>query len=149
MLSAVSAVKPETPIGEMLLSAPPATITSASPYWMVRNASPIQLVPVAQAVTTLMLLPFRPNWMDTFPAAILLIIIGTRKGFTRLGPFSSSLLCSRSIAWREPMPEPTATPTRQGSSCCISSPASAIASLDAATANWQKASILLAALKSI
>ena len=58
---AVSAVNPATPMGVMLLSAPPATITSASPCWIDRMASPMEWVPVAQAVTTLMLFPFSPN----------------------------------------------------------------------------------------
>ena len=98
VFNAVRAVKPATPMGVMLASVPPATITSASPYWMERKASPMEWVPVAQAVTTLMHLPLRPNWMATFPAAILLIISGTRRGFTRLGPFSKSLRQSRSTA---------------------------------------------------
>ena len=58
--NAVRAVNPAIPIGVTLPSVPPATITSTSPYWMERNASPMEFVPVAQAVTTLMLFPFRP-----------------------------------------------------------------------------------------
>ena len=42
VLSAVSAVKPATPTGLIHDSVPPASITSASPYWMVRIASPIE-----------------------------------------------------------------------------------------------------------
>ncbi len=86
------------PIGVIELSVPPATMISASPYWIVRNASPIELVPVAHAVTTLMLLPLRLQAMLTFPAAMLEIISGTNSGATLEGPFSSSLVCSRSIA---------------------------------------------------
>ena len=40
--SAVRLEKPATPIGVMALSVPPATITSASPYFIVLKASPIQ-----------------------------------------------------------------------------------------------------------
>ena len=36
--------------GETLASAPPATITSASPNWINRIASPIECAPVVQAV---------------------------------------------------------------------------------------------------
>ena len=87
---AVRLVKPATPMGVMELSVPPATMTSASPCWMARMASPMEWVPVAQAVTTFRLLPFKPNWIDTFPAAMLLIINGTRRGLIRPGPFSRS-----------------------------------------------------------
>src|SRR5699024_1765596 len=85
--SAVRFVKPATAIGVILLSVPPANITSASPYWMARRASPMEWVPVAQAVTTLVHFPLQPRAMDTFPAAILLIIIGISIGLTRFGPF--------------------------------------------------------------
>lgn len=37
-------------VGERESSLPPATITRASPVWINRNASPIALAPVAQAV---------------------------------------------------------------------------------------------------
>ena len=90
----------------------------------------MEFVPVAQAVTTLMLLPLSPNWIDTLPAAILEIVSGT----ILPGPFSNILLWERSIACREPVPDPTDTPTRQGSSFSISSPASSMASFVAATA---------------
>ncbi len=94
----------------------------------------MEFVPVAQAVTTLMLLPLSPNWIDTLPAAILEIVSGTKSGSILPGPFSNILLWERSIACREPVPDPTDTPTRQGSSFSISSPASSMASFVAATA---------------
>ncbi len=109
----------------------------------------MELVPVAHAVTTLMLFPFKPNWIDTFPAAMLEIVSGTNSGSILPGPFSTSLVWERSIACREPVPEPTATPTRYGSSFSMSMPASSSASFVAATAYWEKGSILLAALKSM
>jgi hypothetical protein len=40
---------------EIVESAPPATITSASPYWISRADSPMLCRPVVQAVTT-------PGW---------------------------------------------------------------------------------------
>ena len=58
-------------MGVIAASVPPASITSTSPYWMERMASPMEWVPVAHAVTTLMHLPFMPYWMATFPAAML------------------------------------------------------------------------------
>src|SRR5699024_11922980 len=64
----------------ILPSAPPATHTSASPYWIARNASPMEWVLLAHAVTTLVHFPFAPRSMATFPAAILAIIIGTEIG---------------------------------------------------------------------
>ena len=149
MLRAVRFVNPATPTGLIAPSVPPAIITSASPYWIARNASPIQCVPDAQAVTTLVHFPLAPRAMDTFPAAILLIILGTRRGSTFEGPRWISLWSAASIAGRLPIPEPTITPTRKGSSFSISIPASAIASFDAATAYWENNSIRLAALKSI
>ena len=45
---------------------------------MARRASPIELLPVAQAVTTSVHLPLQPKSIATFPAAMLEIIIGTR-----------------------------------------------------------------------
>ena len=40
------------PMGTMELSAPPATMTSASSSMIIRAASPMAWAPVAQAVTT-------------------------------------------------------------------------------------------------
>jgi hypothetical protein len=41
--------KPPMDIGETAASEPPAIITSASPYWIMRNASPMACALVAQA----------------------------------------------------------------------------------------------------
>ena len=60
LVKAVKFVNPATPRGVIALSVPPAIITSASPHCMERYASPIEWVPVAQAVTTLMHFPFAP-----------------------------------------------------------------------------------------
>ena len=147
--NAVSAANPPMPIGVTALSVPPANIISASPCCMLLYASPIELVPVAQAVTTFMLLPFNPSCIDTFPAAILVIIIGTRSGLILDGPFSRSFLWLFSIADNLPIPEPTETPAIYASSFSILSPESFKASNAAATAYWLNFSILLEALKSI
>jgi len=82
-----------------------------------------------------MLLPLSPYCIDTFPAAILVIIRGTSNGLILEGPLSRSLLCSLSIASRLPMPEPIEVPILYASSFAISSPESSIASFAAATAN--------------
>jgi len=87
--------------------------------------------------------------MEIFPAAMFEIIIGTRSGLTLPGPLVRIFSYSFSTACRLPIPEPTITPTRNGSSFDISSPASSNASFAAATAYWENGSILLAALKSI
>jgi hypothetical protein len=49
--SARAAQNPARPIGVLQYSAPPATITSASPCWIILAASPMLWVPVVQAVT--------------------------------------------------------------------------------------------------
>ena len=45
------AQKPPTEVGDEPRSAPPAIITSASPYWIVRMAMPMEWFEVAQAET--------------------------------------------------------------------------------------------------
>ena len=44
--------KPARPSGVTAASVPPVTITSASPYWIARRASPMALAALAQAVAT-------------------------------------------------------------------------------------------------
>jgi len=58
--SALQALKPAMPISLIGLSAPPATITSASPSMISRAASPIACAPVEQAVTTAWFGPLKP-----------------------------------------------------------------------------------------
>ena len=65
--SARQAAKPASasrPIGD---SAPPATITSASPSMISRAASPIACAPVEQAVTTAWFGPLSPCRIETWP----------------------------------------------------------------------------------
>ena len=52
--------KPATVTGDVACSAPPTTITSASPYWIMRIPKPMLWVPVVQAVTTAMFGPRNP-----------------------------------------------------------------------------------------
>jgi hypothetical protein len=58
--SALAWPKLPSPQRVVAISPPPATITSASPYWMVRMPSPIACVEVVHAVTTPRFGPFSP-----------------------------------------------------------------------------------------
>ena len=73
----------EMPIGTIELSAPPATITSASPSMMSRAASPMAWTPVAQAVTTEWFGPLKPYLMETCPEARLISADGMKNGDIR------------------------------------------------------------------
>src|SRR6185295_9361860 len=61
-------------------SAPPHTITSASPHWMRRIESPIACAPVAQAVTTAWFGPLKPYLIEICPEARLISALGMKKG---------------------------------------------------------------------
>ena len=50
--SALAWPKLASAVGVVAISPPPAMMTSASPYWMVRMPRPIACVEVVQAVTT-------------------------------------------------------------------------------------------------
>jgi hypothetical protein len=69
-------------------SAPPATITSASPYWIMRMARPRLCVAVVHAVTQAMFGPFNPSMIDRLPDAMLMIELGTKNGEMRRWPCS-------------------------------------------------------------
>jgi len=70
------AEKPLIPRGVTAASLPPVTTTSASPRWIVRKASPMALLALAQAVTTASLGPRSPNWMEICPLAALAMSLG-------------------------------------------------------------------------
>src|SRR5262249_40874308 len=114
----------------------------------MRAASPSEWAEVAQAVTVQELGPFALLRIDTQPAAMFTINIGTVNGEQRSGPFSMSVRCCFSIVSKPPAAEPTTTPTLVGSSFSMSSFASLTASCAAATANWMKRSMRLACLAS-
>jgi len=78
--------KPAMVSGTTMASAPPAIITSASPRWIRRKASPSAWLPVAQAVTTAEFGPLAPKRIETSPAAMFTMSIGMKKGDTRSGP---------------------------------------------------------------
>ena len=81
-----AAAKPPKPLGEVAISAPPATITSASPYIMMRAASPMLCAPVAQADTSAIFGPFMPYMIETLPEIMLIILLGTKNGEILRGP---------------------------------------------------------------
>ena len=58
--SAREAQNPAMPSSQTVASAPPATITSASPHMISRAASPMAWTPLAQAVTTEWFGPLKP-----------------------------------------------------------------------------------------
>ena len=93
-------------------SAPPATITSASPHWIRRIESPIAWAPVAQAVTTAWFGPLKPYLIDTWPEARLISALGMKNGETLRGPLRCNSTAVSAIALRPPMPEPIRTPVR-------------------------------------
>ena len=99
----------------MIASAPPAIMTSASPRWMILNASPMAWLPVAHAVTTEEFGPLAPKRIEISPEAMLTISIGMKNGRDPVGPLlDEHLVChSRSVVM-PPMPEPTSTPKRGG-----------------------------------
>ncbi len=102
-------------------------MTSASPYSISREASPILCVPVVQAVTIAKLGPFKPYLIDRLPEIILMIEEGTKKGEIRLAPFSLKRSAVRSIVPKPPIPAPIATPIRSAFSSVTSIPESSIA----------------------
>ncbi len=77
VLMAFIAQKPPRAVGEEPRSAPPATITSASPYWIMRIAVPIEWFEVAHAETAENDGPFRPVMMLSWPGSMLMMVLGT------------------------------------------------------------------------
>src|SRR5687767_6997464 len=137
------AANPPTLIGVIAASEPPAIIASASPRRMISNDSPTACADAEHAVQVARFGPLAPKRIDTCPAARLMIDAGMKNGEIFRGPPASSASCSRSMLMKPPIPEPTNTPTRPAFSSVIGSPASSIASCDAAMANWMKMSIFL------
>src|SRR6476619_8492740 len=75
--SAFIAQKPPSEVGVVAYSAPPAIMASASPYWIMRIARPMLWVAVVQAVTAAMLGPLAPVMIETWPAIMLMMVLGT------------------------------------------------------------------------
>jgi hypothetical protein len=62
-----AAANPPRPSGDTVDSEPPAIITSASPYSIIRADVPMACKPVVQAVTTAMFGPLKPYLIETCP----------------------------------------------------------------------------------
>src|SRR4030042_4816946 len=105
-------------------------------------------VPEAQAVITVSHIPFIPNLMAIFAAAILQRAIGIKKGDTRPGPFSIIFRFSFSIIIKPPMPLPKITPQFSRESLSLLNPASFTASFAATIPIWVNLSILFNSLES-
>ena len=118
-------------------------MTSASPCWISRVASPIAWAPVEHAVTTAWFGPLKPKRMETRPDAKLIRVAGMKCGLSRRGPRFSTKIAASAIVLRPPMPEPIITPVRsRDSSSSGSHPESFTASVAAAIAKTIKSSIL-------
>ena len=124
--------KPPMPSGQIVDSAPPATITSASPYSINRPAAPIECRPVVHAVTMARFGPRNPYWIDRFPEIMLMIDPGIMNGETRRGPRFSNSVWLSSIIGRPPMPDPITHPMRSRLESVTSMPLSLIACTEAA-----------------
>ena len=90
MERALAEPNPAKAMGVMGASLPPATMAWASPLAMSSEAIPIASAPLEQEEVVQKLGPLAPRSMDTCPAAISEIIMGTRKGLTREGPLWES-----------------------------------------------------------
>ena len=125
-------------------SAAPPMATSHRPDATSRAAWPMLWAPAAQAVVTVSEGPCHPMRMETAAAPALDIIIGTRRGETRRGPFSPKTRIWVSRVSRPPTPVPITTPERPGSASI--SPASSRAMAATATLNWANRSSWRASL---
>src|SRR5438477_5088003 len=141
--SARAAAKPARPIRQTAASAPPATITSASSQMIMRAASPIACAPLEHAVTTAWLGPENPYLMDTWPEARLIRFDGMKKGETRRGPFSWSVMTPSMMPGSPPIPDPISTPVRSRFSASSGfQPESSTACIAAVIAKTMNSSIL-------
>ena len=83
------------------------------------NAAPMACSPEAQAEVVHRFGPLAPTAMDTWPAAMLAIMVGMKKGEIRDGPWASSLVWVASRVSRPPRPQPMMTPTEAASAGSI------------------------------
>src|SRR3546814_19226042 len=106
--------KPARLVGVSAASEPPAMTASQRSQAMRSAARVMPWVPAAQAVTIDSHGPCHPYFIDTEAPAELGIIIGTRTGDTRRGPFSALTTICFSRVQMPPMP--VATDTAMGRS---------------------------------
>lgn len=65
---------------------------SVDEFWNSVKENTVGIDNITRFVTTFIFLPFKPSCIDTLPAAMLVIIRGTRSGLILDGPFSRSFL---------------------------------------------------------
>ena len=140
------ALKDAIPTSHSDASVPPASMTSASPRWIILVASPSVCVDAAHAVVTVVFGPRRWNCIATDAPAMLGMIVGAYIGFSR--PLVAKEIAPVVMSSNAPMPVPIATPTRKLSSLARSRPESASAMPEAATAICEKRAMRCAALRS-
>ena len=104
------------PISQIGFSAPPASITSASPNCINLAASPIACAPVEHAVTTAWFGPLKPCFIDTCPEIRFIKHEGIKNGETLRGPRSCNVREVSAIVDKPPTPEPIITPVLKKSS---------------------------------
>ena len=95
-------------------SAPPATMTSASPRWIARADSPSAWPLVAQAEAMLMFGPRQLSRIAIWPARMFGADCRMKKGEIFLKPPSLQTSCVATISGRPPRPTPRFTPIRSG-----------------------------------
>ena len=100
----------------MPASVPPASITEASPRRMVSHASPMAWPPVAQADETAKFGPRAPVDIAIWPAPMLGMPIGMKKGLSRSGPRSMLVMMLVTSVSTPPRPVPMITPVPSASS---------------------------------
>jgi len=129
------AQKPPMPMGTTVASAPPASITWASPILMVRQASPMAWLAVAQAEQMAKLGPRKLKYIETTPDAMFEISMGIMNGDSRPGPRSSKIFNCSLVVCKPPMPDPRNTPISSQFSLARSRPESCNALHAAKTPN--------------
>ena len=80
------------PVTQVAISEPPASMASASPYWISRMASPSAWVEVVQAVATARFGPVRLKAIDRWPLIRLMMLAGMKNGDTFFGECVSRYL---------------------------------------------------------
>ncbi len=119
--SARICANPASGNGWMHASAPPATTTSAIPARIVSYASPSASAPDAHADTVERTAPCAPISSPIRPAGPLGMSIGTVNGETRREPLSRNVSHWSSSVIAPPMPVPTTTASRVGSTSTAAS----------------------------
>src|ERR1043166_3410004 len=115
-------------------------MTSASPRWMARNASPTAMAPEAQLIPLVMLGPVMPSSMARLQLEAPTKTVRASPGSTQRIPPARYFSCSRSANSTPPRALPIIAPIRSRSSPASSMPPSASASRAAASVNWEQRS---------